>query len=345
MEDEDYSGVTVLQDDVLDFIPDPTLVSYLSYLSLGFKLIATLTITLLAGWIAATIRNTRRLCNPHNIFVANLMITDIALAILTAVQSSVLMLEDKMGLDLIGCNVFQFLLFPAVEIYFMFLVISVDKTIAILYPYNYRKIMTSQVVKLTIAVTWFLSLTLFVRKLFNPAGYKKVPEFGACPSVGSAFLETLLTHILPTFITSLITITMDIFLSVKAYRVGKQIEEESKLSGATTQLKALKIKQAAIKRNLKPMITLLVVITGSTLVGMLFPLMYIPVGIVEDATSYKYFVDSTLAPNVGYIVLLVQPFVYGIYFKQIRQPLMRSMKGKLCTCKCKSAAVAPQGMK
>jgi len=333
-----YSG----SNDEQIFTPDSTLVTYLSYLSWGFKLVATLVITLLAGWIVATIRNTRRLRYPHNTFVANLMVTDIALAILTAVQSSVIMLEDKIGQDLIGCNVFQFFLFPAVEIYFMFFVISVDKTIAIMFPFKYRKIMTSRFVKLIIAVTWFLSFALFIRKLFNPAGYQKVEEFGACLPIGATFLETVFTHILPTFIASLLTVSMDIFLSIKAYQVNKQIQKEVKLSGTTTQLPALKQKQANIKRNLKPLITLLVVITGSTLVGLLFPLMYIPVGILEDATTYKYFVDSAIAPNIGYVVLFVQPFVYGIYFKQIRQPMVRSMKTVFCACKYKSSAVAPQ---
>jgi len=329
-------------DDIPIFNPDLTIVSYLSYLSLGFKLVATLVITLLAGWIFTTIRNTRRLRNPHNTFVANLMVTDIALAILTALQSSVIILEDKIGLDLISCNIFQFFLFPVIEIYFMFLVISVDKMIAILSPFKYRQIMTSRFVKLIIAVTWFLSFALFIRKLFNPARYQKVAEFGACSSIGVTFLEILFTFILPTFITSLLTISMDIFLSVKAYQVDKQIQKESKLSGATNQLQALKQKQAAIKRNLKPLITLLVVITGSTLIGLLFPLMYIPVVILEDATMYKYFVDSAITPNIGYIVLLVQPFVYGIYFKQIRLPMVKSMKTVFCACKCKTAAVTPQ---
>ena len=333
-----YSG----SNDVQIFKPDSTLVTYLSYLSWGFKLVATLVITLLAGWIVATIRNTRRLRYPHNTFVANLMVTDIALAILTAIQSSVIMLEDKIGLDLIGCNVFQFFLFPVVEIYFMFFVISIDKMIAIMFPFKYRQIMTSRFVNLIIAVTWFLSFALFICKLFNPAGYQKVAEFGACSSVGATFLETLFTYILPTFITSLLTVSMDIFLSFKAYQVNKQIQKKSKLSGATNQLQALKQKHANIKRNLKPLITLLVVIAGSTLVGLLFPLMYIPVWIMEDATTYKYFVDSAITPNVGYIILFVQPCVYGIYFKQIRQPMVKSMKTVLCAYKYKSSAVAPQ---
>ena len=35
------------------------------------------------------------------------------------------------------------------------------------------------------------------------------------------------------------------------------------------------------------------------------------------------------------------PFVYGLYFKQIRERMMSFLKRITCPCKCKSATVAP----
>ena len=61
---------------------------------------------------------------------------------------------------------------------------------------------------------------------------------------------------------------MSACLAIKAYKVSKQIEKETRLSGATSD--QLKQKQAAIKGHMKPMITLLVAVLGSTLTGVLF---------------------------------------------------------------------------
>ena len=51
-----------------------------------------------------------------------------------------------------------------------------------------------------------------------------------------------------------ITVILDVYLTIKAYQVHKQIQEESKLSGGHTedndQLKALKKKEAVPLRNI-----------------------------------------------------------------------------------------------
>ena len=48
----------------------------LAFLSLGFRVISTMIIVLMAGWVIITIKITRNLHNIHNIFVAHLLATD-----------------------------------------------------------------------------------------------------------------------------------------------------------------------------------------------------------------------------------------------------------------------------
>ena len=86
----------------------------------------------------------------------------------------------------------------------------------------------------------------------------------------------LIIHILPIFLASLFIAILNIYLTIKAYQIHKEIQEESKLSGghSNEQLRALKKKQAAIKKHLKPMITLLVVVLGTSSIGLLCPLLY-----------------------------------------------------------------------
>ena len=341
----DHSGSnqeTTTTDDHTVHLP-----AYLSYLSLGFKAISTMIIVVMAGWIIVTIKTTRRLHRIHNILIAHLMVADTIAALISLLLNSILMIGYFTGIgDFIGCNVFKFLLFPVVIINFAFLTISVDKLIAITFPLRYHQIMKPRVVFGIITTKWVFAIALFTHNLFNPNGFTKVARFGTCRAQGGAVFESLITYMLPIFSSCLLTAILNIYLTIKAYKVHKRIQEESKLSGGHTedndQLKVLKKRQATVKKHLKPMITLLVVVLGTSSVGLLFPLLYIPTIFLESPEVYLQIVQYVVGSNVGFLSLLLHPFVYGLYFKQVREPMMRLLKRITRLCKCKSAAVAPE---
>ena len=110
------------------------------------------------------------------------------------------------------------------------------------------------------------------------------------------------------------------------------------------QLKVLKKKEANIRMNLKPVITLLVVVTGNAIFGLLFPVLFIPPVFLDSSKALMYInvVAYLITPNIGYVNILLHPFAYALYFKQVREPMMRLLKRITCPCKCKSAAIAPQ---
>ena len=108
--------------------------------------------------------------------------------------------------------------------------------------------------------------------------------------------------------------------------MNKQIQRETRLSGATNQLQGLKKKQANIRKNLKPMITLLVVALGGTVIGLLYPLLSVAMKLLEPSTFYHCIMSDIINPNIFYIIILLQPLAYGLYFKQIRDPMMKLMK-------------------
>ena len=103
----DHSGsnqVTLTTDDHSVNLP-----AYLSYLSLGFKVISTVIIVLMASWVIITIRTTRSLHKIHNIFVAHLMANDIFLAVTGTLLSGAMTIGYFTGVgDFIGCNVYTF---------------------------------------------------------------------------------------------------------------------------------------------------------------------------------------------------------------------------------------------
>ncbi|XP_065883946.1 galanin receptor 2b-like [Dysidea avara] len=306
--------------------PDYVLPRYFDYLSLIFQFIMTMMILPMAGWVFVTIKTTRNLHKPHNIFVANLMVVDIVLAI---VRTSVTV-HWVIGLDLLSCNVVHFLLFPIVVIHFTYLMISVDKVISIAFPYKHRNIMTPHVVASMITTAWLLGLLLSVKGLLD--------DHQLC--VNGNKLEISLFRLLPMFLSSTVAISLNAYLTIKAYKIRKQIQQESKLSGVNSQVAVLKKTHTKIKKDLKPAITLAVVLFGSSSITLVYVLLLHLLGLLWNPQIIAE-VDVTVSPNIIFIVFLLHPVVYGLYFKQVREPMMKTLKGLNCKNKFNTAVVAP----
>ena len=325
-------------------IDDPTvnLPEYLSYFTFGFRLISAVIIIVIAGWIIITIKTTRSLQKIHNIFIAHLMATDAIHVIIRLVFNGTIMIGYMGEGDYIGCHVSYFFLFPLTAAYFTFVTISVDKVIAITFPLRYRQIMSPRVVVSMITTKWLLAIALYAHNLFNPNGFTKIAKFGICGLKEGVDLVNVITIVVPIFLACSITIILNIYLTIKAYKVHKQIQEESRLSGGhTDHLKALKKKQATIKKHRKPMITLIAVVATSFF-GFLFAIILLPIALLESPAFYQDIMQYVVRPNISYFSLMFHPFVYGLYFKQVREPMMRSLKRISHLCRCKSTAVAPQ---
>ena len=291
---------------------------------------ATLIIFLMASSVLFTINTTRRLHRPHNIFVANLMITDMIVAVLFCAMSAIMTIGYAIRAgDFICCNVYYFLFHPIVALHFTMLMISVDKVIAFRFPFKHKRIMTTSVTLSICVILWPLSMP---HLLFNNDDYVEVPEYGIC-TYGNAFVETITTYATPVFMETIITMSLNVYLAIKAYQVHKQIQKETRLSGSTSQVEALKRKQHKLKHHIKPIKsikTLLVILFRNYSIDVLFLTLYIPGEVLINPTAYHNIMDYIIVPNVTYTTLLLDPFVYGLYFKQVREPMIRVSKRLLC---------------
>ena len=117
--------------------------------------------------------------------------------------------------------------------------------------------------------------------------------------------------------------------------MSKQIEKETRLSGPTSnQLKTLKKKQA---RHIKPMITLLVAVLGSTLTGVFITLLYYPVKAQETTNHLLLTIHGTSFHYKYWLhCFLLQPFIYRLYFKQICELMIKLLKNAVPNCKFNS---------
>ena len=318
---------------------------YFTYLSSVFRLITTAIILLIAGWVFYTIKITRSLHKPHNIFVANLMAADMMMALYACLSSTTMTLAFAVGEeDFASCNIHKVLYLPANVINCTYLTISLDKLFAITFPFKHMRMMTPRAIGCLIGGSWLLAaVPTVVGLICDPDGYTAVP-YGTCLASGYAFLEAALIYILPIILSSFLTIVINVFMAAKAYKIHKQIERETRLSGINHQdqnTDSSNQKQAN-KIHFKPIITILVVVLGSAFINLFFPLLYLLGRYLIEAKAYNEFMEFIIVPNIIFVVLLLHPLVYGLYFKQVREPMMRCFRGLVCLQQVNTATVAPQ---
>ena len=78
-----------------------------------------------------------------------------------------------------------------------------------------------------------------------------------------------------------------------------------------------------LNQQLKPMITLLVNILGSTSVAVIVVITYHYASMISEGPSV---LKHIILPNLPYLDMLLHPLVYGLYFRKVRQPLCRRLK-------------------
>jgi len=336
----DYSGSGPNQemDDQGSVLP-----GYVPYLSLMFKIIATTMILLLSSWVVYTIKTTTSLHKPHNIFVANLLVSDMMTVMFLCIISSYLKISFQLEMEpyLSYRAIFIFRLFSSHVNNMSILIIAADKVLAITSPFKHKRMMSSRVISAVICGAWLLAVTPSTYSFVNLGGLAEVPEYGDCLIEDSAQVEWLLVYVLPIFTSSTVAITLNVHLGIKAYQVRKEIDKEARLSGQSKNIVALKKKQQNIIRHRKPIITLLVIILGSTLI----PLLIVPLLALKkfmiDSLAYHQFMYYVIVPNVVFVVRFFHPLVYGLYFKQVRQPMMRCLKRLVKVNKFNSVAPQP----
>jgi len=295
----------------------------LPYISLMFKFTSTLIIMIMASLVCATIKKTKRLHRPHNILVFNVMMADITLALWCLIPAVIMFIAFVVGKEnLITCNLLTFTYHPVIVYHTTFIMMAIDKVIAICYPFKYKHIMNRRVVTAMICISWILAVTMSIHVLFITSG-QEVPEYGICLITGIEFLEGILTYAIPIFTEGVITTLLNIYLAIKAYKVRIQIQNETRLSGATSQVETLQQKKRQLRKHMKPMLTLLIILLGNSFISLVFIAFYIPGRLLLTHTIYDNVMEYVVKPNIIFLSPFFHPIVYGIHFKQIREPMMK----------------------
>ena len=287
---------------------------YVDYVSLLYRLASTVFVVGMGSLIISTILQYRSLHNVHNILIINLMVADIIFIVVFAFQNIGMTVSYIIGVqDPFRCDIFHFFLFPVFIMMYTFFMLSVEKFIAIKYALRHRAIVTHARVYRAIATGWITAvlfkLTGSIYDLIVGVGYDKLPRYGSCLKKEISFIDLLFGFTIPIFL-AFITIPLNVYLSIKAYQVYKRIQTEN---GEDKQVSTDKLRE--ILRQLKPMITLLVTILGSTVLAVIIAIIYNYASITAGQPS---FLTHVILPNMPYLDVSLHVMVYGLYFRKIR---------------------------
>ena len=325
MDDEQSGSTDTLGNNSLSITDLRTM--YVAYAVLLYRLACTAFIIGMGGLIISTILKTRSLHNIHNILIGNLMVADIVTAIVYTFQTTGMTVSYIIGIqDPFRCDVLYFTLFPIIVIMYTFVMLSVEKFIAIKYALRYKAIVTHRRVYQAIATSWIGALlfrfTRLVYELIAGTEYDKSSQFGSCSIEQRSVLVTVFSTIIPLLFAFFMTIILDTYLSIKAYGIYKRVHEEN---GGRVQISNDKLNKTL--QHLKPMITLLVTILGSLAISVISSsISALITALIAEDNSYQIYLKHVLSSNTGYLTMVVHQLVYSLYFKQIRRPLCRRFK-------------------
>ena len=269
------------------------------------------------------------------------MVADVIAIIAYAFQNIGMMVSYIIGIqDPFRCDVLKFFLFPVMVMMYTFVMLSVEKFIAIKYALRYKAIVTHRRVYRAIAIGWItavlLRLMILIYDLIVGMEYDKLSRFGWCLQKEASFIGFLSSGVtIVIFLAFFITVPIDAYLSIKAYQVYKRIQVENR-----EDQQASKDKLSKILKQLKPMITLLFTILGSTTIAVIAAIIYHYASITTERPSL---LTHVILPNLPCLDMSMHMVVYGLYFKKICQPLCRRLKRMLrsCTFNKKMNSVSP----
>ena len=150
-----------------------------------------------------------------------------------------------------------------------------------------------------IATGW-ITILLFnfiglIFELIIGTEYENSSRFVVCFAKQGSFRLNNFGIIIPIFISFCITITLDAYLSIKAYQVYKRIQKEE--GEERKQMSKNKLHKAL--RQLKPMITLLITILGSISISVIASVMYLSALTVEGPSLVKFYIAKYTLPRIS----------------------------------------------
>ena len=188
---------------------------YVSYIKLFLMLFSIPVVIVPALWTIVIIVKNKKLQTNNNIFLINLLLTDVGFAVALWCTEGLLTILHLLDVNVdVDCRipVISVLIFVLAN-KLMFIPMCVDQFIHIAFPFSYKRIVTTKAIMTTIITLWVLVIVVTIFIYINePFDY--IPSVGGCKRKQTNI--PLLVILLLCFITPIMLITItSIYLRYK----------------------------------------------------------------------------------------------------------------------------------
>ena len=160
----------------------PEVPEYVSYIMLFIVTLSIPVVIVPALWAIAIILNNKKLQTNNNIFLINLLLTDVGFAVAVWCYNGLLTVLYLLGVNVeVDCRVIVITVMILVMANkLMFIPTCVDRFIHITFPFSYKRIVTTKAIMTTIITLWMIAIVIPISLYFDPHAFYYIPSLGTC---------------------------------------------------------------------------------------------------------------------------------------------------------------------
>ena len=309
---------------------DQQLSPYAIYFNMTVLILGTPTVILAALLMIYIIMKKKRLQTKNNIFLINLFISDILLVFTHCSINGTLILLCLFAVDVdVDCAAIIIpTLIPALANKLCFLPVVFDRLLFIALPFDYKRVVTNNVVIITICTIWLLVVFLTVVIVISTTT-TYLPPLGYCIATGNTLLLRISTAV-PQLATVLGVIITSIYFRYKIFKSNKFFKENT-YTNTVERRKAISagLLLDTLWKELKPTLSVLIMGGVDGFFNSLVPIIWLGGRLVfiEDPHLRKVY-TKVIIILVQFCQSLSHSLTYGIHNRDIRKQL-REYKKKI----------------
>ena len=281
------------------------------YLAVPLWIITSLAIVISASIVLLAIKKIKRpTATLHYFFIANLMITDIGVAVVrngTAIVNLVMTIADPMR-EGIECRIVAITTFTIATNNMILAALCFDRLYTIAAPHHYRRNMTKRKGYVLISAIWLLSFSLSFISFLDPQLSSKKTKGAIC---GATLYKNfgLVVLILPIVLTAVFVVVQNFYLYCVVVKTA------TRNSTGNTGMWRM------IKETKKASTTLLILSGASIIFGVLRPVVTIIIQSQTEESLFSAIWFSMIVPLTLNINVLLHSVLYGFFLHSIRESL------------------------
>ena len=300
---------------------DLVLSPHVTYLTTLMLLLGTPMVTIPAVFVIHVIMKYEKLQTKNNIFLINLLVSDIILVLTKLAVRGTLITVYLCGADIDASCLFIGLLnaITGFAVKLSFLPVVIDRLLYVAFPFSYKRIVTNKVVTITISAIWLAALSLsLITKVNQTLLYQ--PSLGECLIIDVQIPGFPIIQLM----TVLVIIMTSVYFWYKIYKSNKFFDNLH--TTAAQRKKAITIGKLLekLQKQLKPTISVLIVGGIDGLLNLFVPLIWIG---GQFIFTQDPLVRQAYTRMLIFLVQICQssshPLTYGVYTKDIREYLCK----------------------